>query len=1305
MNFRSWARVCAFVFALWMLGTSIAWGQNANTGTVLGTLSDSSGAILPKVQVVLRDKATGNARTATTNEAGRYSFNAVSPGDYDIVATATGFAVTTSHVSVEVGKSYTIDFAMQIGTANQTVEVTSTQATAELQTMDSTVGNTIGGETLMMLPSLSRNVSSLLLLQPASMPQQAPSQGSTLGGQVAGAQSDQNTIILDGGNVSNGVAGNSDYYTNFRGGPEAPIPTPVESIEEFKVSTNNPNASFSGAAGSQVLLVTKRGTNTLHGSAYDYLQNSALNANSWDRNRLGQKRPVSRDNRFGVSLGGYIPFVPGKNKTYYYVNFEGRRRADVEQIQRLVPSDTMRQGILRFRDASGNIVAYNLATSAQCGSGTGKCDPLGLGLNPSISQLWQGIPAGNDPSNPNADGLNTLGFSGPLTLPVNDNFVVARLDHSFSPNWQLMTSYRYFSQIANIDKQVDIGGALPGDKSGSPKATAAIPREPRYAVVGLTGQITPSLTNQFAFSFLRDYWKWITAGTAPQLSGLGAALQVGGEAQTTALVPMNIDTNNARTRQWNQHNYSFKDDVSWLKGNHLLQFGGLLSRNAVMFNRNDGQTGSLTQRVYQITSNTGVNIPSLYRPPLCGGGMTTNCLPSNQVSSWNTMYASALGLVDSASILGTRNAQLQANPLGTPALNDVRYSDYSLYLNDAWHVFSTLTVNLGLNWSLSMPPSEITGKQSMMVGPNNIIITPEAYLQARAAAAMNGQVYNPVIGFEPLKNTGRSYPWNPDYKNVAPRIAAAWNPKFDRGLLGKLIGNGKTVIRGGYAMLYDRLNGVQKVIDGLQGLGYQQTLVCLGPNRSGQCLGNAGTDPSTAFRIGVNGGTVPLPAMTSLTTLPLIPGTAAVAQANQPYAPTTYQMDPSYTPGRNQEFDFTIQREILPQTILEVGYINHFAHGIYSPVQLNQVPYFMSLGGQTFAQAYDAVGTALRAGNSASSIAAQPFFEAALAGSSYCKAPNASCTAGAISKFSSAFTAEQVYTLWNGIQSSFVTGPATAATNQLGSMFFWAGLGHSNYNAGFISLHERAWKGLTLDANLTYAHSLDNAGVIQDVDSAVINAYNLRNGYGTSVFDRKYVMNVLGVYELPFGKSGDHFYNPLIRNWSMSPIFTWYSGLPLKVTVGSSQEFGQSSSSSAAAVKLTSAHFSNSVHSGVVGDPTTQVATAGNATSGGTGLNLFANPGSVFSSFRPILLSQDVASFGNGGQLRGQARWNVDMSLARKLQIERLSATFTAQFFNMFNHVQFNDPTLSLQRPQTFGVISTQMNAPRIIELGLHLDF
>jgi hypothetical protein len=365
------------------------WAQTASTGTVLGLVTDPTGAVVPGATVELEDAATKAVRSVTTNAAGRYVFVALPPGTYSIRAAARGFQqAEVSSVVVEVTRSDTIDLQLSIGEARQTIEVTATPG-AELQTLDSTVGSTIGGDNLLSLPALNRNVTGLLTLQAASMPQQGGSQSSYYGGQVAGAKSDQNSIMLDGGNVTSSVSGNSDYYTNYYGGPEAPIPTPVESIQEFRVSTTNHTASFTGSSGSQTVLVTKRGGNTFHGSAYEYLQNSDLNANSWSLNRIPQARPISRDNRFGGTLGGYIPGLPEKAKTFFFVNYEGRRELNSATVNRIVPTDTMKQGILRFRDAAGNIISYNLATSMQCGtSGNTVCDPRQKGLNPLISQMW-----------------------------------------------------------------------------------------------------------------------------------------------------------------------------------------------------------------------------------------------------------------------------------------------------------------------------------------------------------------------------------------------------------------------------------------------------------------------------------------------------------------------------------------------------------------------------------------------------------------------------------------------------------------------------------------------------------------------------------------------------------------------------------------------------------------------------------------------------------------------------------------------------------------------------------------------------
>jgi hypothetical protein len=1292
-----------------------ATSQTLTTGQVLGQITDPSGAVVPQAKVELRDNATGALRSATADTAGQYAFAQVAPGLYSITVTASGFAKTVApSVKVEVGKTSTINVNLSLGKPTELVEVRSTPG-AELQTLDSTVGNTVGGDEILALPTLERNTTSLLLLQPLAMPQQSTStqQSSRFGGQVAGARSDQNSFLLDGGEITNPTSGNSDYYKAFSGGPEGSIPTPVESIQEFNVETNNPSGSISLGGGAQVVMVTKRGTDTYHGSLYEYYRGSALNANRWDANRIGRPRPNVVDNRFGASLGGH--FLPDAWKTHFFLNYEGRRRREASLITRLVPSSTLRQGILRFRDGAGNIISYPLQPgniAAKCGpSGTGSCDPIrNLGMNPAISQLWQFEPAGNDTSQ--GDGLNTIGFSAFGKIPINDDFGLIRLDHDFGSRLHWTGSYRHFRTDGGFLRQADIGGFLPGDTIGVPKVLSAIPRQPRYLVTGLTANITSNVINDVHLSWLRDWWQWVTLPPFPQLPGTTPAALVPGGDTLNALVPVNIDTQNSRTRLWNSHGFGVRDDVSWLRGKHLLRMGGSFNHTWAYFQRDDGQQNSQKTLQY-FMGNTigGINFTSSVRPAPCGPGVTTNCLPTNQNSNWNNLYAQVLGLVDAATILRARDATLQLLPEGTDLKNTVRYDQTTLYAQDTWRLQPTLTLTYGLAWGATIPPVEDKGKFMMTVlpGSSNAIVRPRDYLEQRRQAALAGQVFNPPVGFTPIGNTNRKYPFDFVGHNFEPRAALAWQPSFGSGILGALFGRSKTVVRGGYWHYYDRLNGVQTTIDPLQAVGFSQSLICLAPgvnastttSQSGDCRQSGGTDSTTAFRVGTDGSIIRFPAIAQSITPPVVPGNALVPGSNISFVPSSQVQDPQWKPGSHDTWDFTIQRELSGRSRIEVGYVGHLAHNIYQGIDLNQVPFFMTAGGQTFAKAFDAlaVDTNLAKNQSQSPVTPQPFFETVLAGNSKFCSGQPSCTAGVASNFNSDVSNQRVRNVFNGIQSAFKLGPATNAATQFTNFFYWSSVAKSNYNAGFASYRVRAARGLTLDANFTYSHSLDNVGVNQDTDQAFTNSYDPDYDYGTSLFDRKFVLTVLGVWELPL-----HPQSGLLKRaaegWQIAPIVTVASGLPLRVLDGSGQEFGQSSFGAASeAVRVGRGGTSADRHKAA---PTSGCGSSASGT--GTGLNIFADPQAVCNEFRPIQLSVDASS--RGGTLRGLGSWNLDLSISKKTLItERSSMTFSAEFFNMFNHVNFLDPTVNLQAPQTFGVITTQGNDPRQIQLGLRFDF
>ncbi len=275
------AIICASIF---LAVSSVPTCAQTATGTIVGQVSDPSGAAVVNAEVKVTDPTTNSSQTAKTNEVGRYTFRQRRAGHLRRYGYATGF--TQSRLAaqkVDVGESLTLNVTLQVGATSTVVEVQAA-AGAELQTLNATVGSTITNESLNLMPNLGRDASTLSVLQVGVSPT----------GNVAGAATDQNGFQLDGGNNSDDMAGTNTTYTpgngyigngSTGGTPTGVIPTPIESIEEFKVGTSGQTADFNAAAGSQVQMVTKRGTNHFHGALYEfYFGNDVGAANLWKNN-------------------------------------------------------------------------------------------------------------------------------------------------------------------------------------------------------------------------------------------------------------------------------------------------------------------------------------------------------------------------------------------------------------------------------------------------------------------------------------------------------------------------------------------------------------------------------------------------------------------------------------------------------------------------------------------------------------------------------------------------------------------------------------------------------------------------------------------------------------------------------------------------------------------------------------------------------------------------------------------------------------------------------------------------------------
>jgi hypothetical protein len=996
---RTW-RWSLALLALVLAVPGLAYAQTAATGTVTGLVTDPTGAVVPGAEIELTDLATNLTKKTTSNDQGLYTLINVQPASYKVTCTMKGFRRSTiTSFKVDVGKSYNLPFALEVGDVASTVEVVAATA-VEIQTMDATVGNAVGGTELLRLPTGNRSAATLLLLQPLVAPGRGV--GNDSGGQVAGSRSDQTTFLLDGGDSTSNTEGGGGYNTGFDGTPLPIIPVPVESIEEFRVGTTNPNATFGRSQGGQVMLVTKRGTNDIHGSVYWYHQNDNLNAAAYADKRRCQLsgtcadadvEPELIDNRYGFTLGGPIM----KDRLFLFGHYEGRNFPRTAAGTRHVPSTLMRQGILQFRNSTGSVVQYNLQNSTGCGAAVAGahpnllCDPRSLGISPVVQSIFNSLPAANAGG---GDGLNTGNYSFNVDNTLKEQFAVVRLDYKVNDTWNLFGSYRYSHTDVSGAQQLDITG-LSG--CTAPCSTRVNPLEPRYVVWGVNGQLNPRWTSETRFSWYRHWWEWGTRPPSPQVAGTAAAISLGGEgtgAGTTTGVkiadPYNIDTQNGRSRVWNGKDSYISENLTWLKGRHTVQFGGNFRNESIFHQRTDRVTGGLAGGpIFYLRSRSGggggsfLNVPAGNMPPLCSTlttvTATTPCLTSTaDQNRWRAWFATTLGLVDQSAQMLSRDGQFNALPLGTGLEAQVNIKAYETFFQDIWRMTNNFTFTYGITWQVQRPPTEELGRQVMMVyAATGEPVDFDSYYYQRQRAAQAGQILNPDVAFSPIGSIGgQKYVTNIDWNNVGPRVSAAWQPQFDNWFFGK----GKTAIRGGWGMTYTRMNGVGLVMTPILGAGLGQILACRGPQSpttgTGTCAGTS--TPANGFRVGPDGnGSIILPGSANA---PILPGTIPF-QVAAPFGETrNFGIDPGMELGYSHSFDLTWQRELPGNHLFEVGYVGRVARNLIQNTDFNAVP-FMQVdpgSGQTLIQAYQALSNQVRAG--ATTFTPQPFFENSIGG-------------------------------------------------------------------------------------------------------------------------------------------------------------------------------------------------------------------------------------------------------------------------------------------------------------------------------------
>jgi hypothetical protein len=556
------------------------------------------------------------------------------------------------------------------------------------------------------------------------------------------------------------------------------------------------------------------------------------------------------------------------------------------------------------------------------------------------------------------------------------------------------------------------------------------------------------------------------------------------------------------------------------------------------------------------------------------------------------------------------------------------------------------------------------------------------------------------------------------------------------------------VIRGGYSRVYGRLNGVDLVLVPLLGDGLIQAVQCTQAFMTGAC-GPTNPTVANAFRVGdpakgFDGFNAPLPAASPTLPQPTFPGYNAVA------AGAAEALDPHFRPNVVDSFDLTIQRQITPKILLEVGYIGRRITHEYQPVNINAVPYMMTLGGQQFAKAYAAVETAIGCATSFAACGAnvpaktlpgnianpaytaffnalpvQPFFEAAMKSTfcagSYAGVAFTSCTAATAFSQITNFKTQSVWSLWSALDNGDFNFPASMENTPIAGQAFGAqgqttsgigvnaSIGHGNYNGGFVSLRTTNWHHITLQENFTYSKALGTGAFVQATSAYTVNdPWHLDNMYGLQSFDRKFVFNTYALIDDPWYKGQQGIIGRLAGGWSLSPIVAIASGAPLFCgTNTDAQSFGSADGNSFGTNEnciLTQAASGGNASLHTFINPATGKTAAGR-------FNIFTDDVAFYNSIRPPILGLDTGT-GGVGVLRGLPYWNMDLRVVKDIKMmERFGLQFEYTVTNVFNHPVFTNPTINPTNPPTLkaigsvGVVTSQGNNPRQMQFGLRFTF
>ena len=1345
---RSSSTARALVLALLgqLIAGSIAWGQA--TTSIRGTVTDSSGGYVGGALVTLTNPESKIARTATTGDDGGYQFLFLPPGTYTLDVAATGFQkYEQTGLQLLVNTPMTVNVQLKVGGGKETVTVTAEEPALNL--VDASIGNSFDETQVREIPLEGRNVPDLLSLQ-AGVAYAGNRIGDkdqdTRNGSVNGARSDQSNVTLDGVDVndqSNGYA-----FTSV-------LPVTQDSVQEFRVTTTNYGADQGQGSGAQVALVTKSGTNSFHGSAYENLRNTITSANDYlvkqsELNIGAPNKPLKLNrNIFGASVSGPLR----KDRLFFFTNYEGTREREEQRAERVIPTPALCQGIFRYQNVNGGITTFTPADLKNL-------DPRNIGIDPAMLDLTnhtgyldkifcKGKTVTNDPSA--GDGLNYAGFVFRAPTSLDNDVFIARADYRLTADGRHLLFWRGAAQ--NLRNP----GApfLPGD---APEQTTA--DHSKGFALGYTAILSSTLANSFHWGYTRQSFGVVGDTNQPWNTFLG------------------LDQGIAYSHNFQVGTHNLLDDFSWTKKNHAFQFGAAIGlardpRTSYLHSSHLGiGTTNWTSPIgFAGTTSTLDPMNAVAHPLLGTNGTAPEPLTATQ---YDRPLLALYGMI--SDVVANYNLDRNGNvlPQGDPVKRNYGLNWYEFYGQDTWRIKPNLTLTYGLRWSLFPPPWETDGLQT---APTFGLGTQFGTNVANMKQGL-GYTSEPPIAF----NLGGPVNHGPGFYNVektdfSPRISIAYSPRPGSGLLKKIFGeNDKTVIRAGFSRVYDRAGfALLNTSDQVGAAGLTTTL----------------QNPCCTFN---QTGAEDLPRITGINTIPIFnnpppatPPISPVQFLNSPPPPGFPQVpgegaqanlwanDDTLKTPHAYAVDFSVGRELPKRFSLQLSYVGRFGHRLLTQRDLNQpldivdpktgIDYYtaaaaLSKLARTFALAnqgppnnfYQATITPTQISSITSAMlgpTAQywvdmlpPLRSGATQYSDLFTGFTPSTTNPTDGLLQSVFDlyynpalsviGDEIVgladiDLYGGLGDNTPVPPGGAAvpyffngplgllgngsgkylSNQAISMYGWSSVGTSDYHALQVSLRKQFSHGVQFDFNYTFSKSIDITSAASRVGFSVYGYQNiglvgsrLANDFSPNLaravsdFDLTHQMNLNWIADLPIGKSRALGHNA--------------SGV-LNAFIGDWQISGLA--------RWTSG-FPFSVDGGQRW-PTNWFLTAIAEMTARPKTGVFKRNGSVSVFADPTAAQADFTlplpgGVGSRNVLRGDGFAGWDMSLGKrwKMPWENHSLQFRWEVFNVPNLTRFNAQgvgasllTSLTQSPGSFGAYNSLLTQPRVMQFALRYEF